>query len=53
MLKLNFPDYNIKTKIIKNKFFVFDRVRKKWLKITPEEWVRVHCVTILLKIWDI
>ena len=49
MLKLNFPDYNIKTKIIKNKFFVFDRVRKKWLKITPEEWVRVHCVNYLIE----
>ena len=49
MLKLNFPDYNIKTKIIKNKFFVFDRVRKKWFKITPEEWVRQHVVHFLLK----
>ena len=49
MLKLNFPDYNIKTKIRQNKFFVFDRVRKKWLKSTPEEWVRVHCVNYLIE----
>ena len=49
MLKLNFPDYNIKLKSRKNKLFVFDRVRKKWLKCTPEEWVRVHCVNYLIQ----
>ena len=39
MLKLNFPDYKIKLKSRKNTLFIFDRVRKKWLKCTPEEWV--------------
>ena len=49
MLKLNFPDYKIKLKSIKNTLFIFDRVRKKWLKCTPEEWVRVHCVNYLIE----
>lgn len=49
MLKLNFPDYKIKLKSRKNTLFIFDRVRKKWLKCTPEEWVRVHCVNYLIE----
>ena len=49
MLKLNFPDYKIKLKSRKNIHFVFDRIRKKWLKCTPEEWVRAHCVNHLIE----
>ncbi len=49
MLKLNFPDYKIKLKSRKNRLFIFDRVRKKWLQCTPEEWVRVHCVNYLIE----
>ena len=49
MVKLNFPDYNLKLKNRKNKPFIFDRVRKKWLICSPEEWVRVHCVNYLIE----
>ena len=32
-----------------NKSYIFDRVRKKWLMCTKEEWVRVHCVNFLIE----
>ena len=48
MEKLNFPSYKYKLKNKQNKNYIFDRVRKKWLLCTPEEWVRVHCVHYLI-----
>lgn len=47
MLKLNFPDFEIPVKLKQNKPYVFDLVRKKWLRLTPEEWVRSHCIQYL------
>ncbi|MBL6669042.1 MAG: type I restriction enzyme HsdR N-terminal domain-containing protein [Flavobacteriaceae bacterium] len=47
MLKLNFPDCDIKVKLKQNKPYVFDVVRKKWIRLTPEEWVRTHCIQFL------
>lgn len=47
MEKLNFPTY--KFNIIKSgqKLKIFDSLRKKYLVLTPEEWVRQHCVNFL------
>ena len=47
MLKLNFPDCDIKVKLKQNKPHVFDVVRKKWIRLTHEEWVRTHCIQFL------
>jgi hypothetical protein len=49
MEKLNFPSYKILLKNKENKSYIFDRVRKKWLICTPEEWVRIHCVQYLIE----
>ena len=49
MEKLNFPSYKYTLKIKENKLYIFDRVRKKWLFCSPEEWVRVHCVYYLIE----
>ena len=49
MEKLNFPNCNVLIKNKENKSFIFDRVRKKWLICTKEEWVRVHCVNFLIE----
>ena len=48
MEKLNFPDYSIRFKNKENKDFVFDIIRKKWFLLTPEEWVRQHCIHFLI-----
>ncbi|HSP40707.1 MAG TPA: type I restriction enzyme HsdR N-terminal domain-containing protein [Gillisia sp.] len=47
MQKLNFPNYSFRFKNSENKIAVFDEVRKKFIILTPEEWVRLHTVQFL------
>ncbi|PTX42331.1 type I restriction and modification enzyme subunit R-like protein [Christiangramia gaetbulicola] len=47
MQKLNFPPYSFRFKNNQNKIAVFDDLRKKFVILTPEEWVRQHCVKFL------
>jgi len=43
MEKLSLPDINARTRTGKNgKQEIFDEVRKKFVRLTPEEWVRQH-----------
>lgn len=47
---LNFNEkFEIKTRKSKDKFFIYDTIRKSWFLLTPEEWVRQHWVHFLLK----
>lgn len=48
MQKLNLPKYNFKLKNSENKVLIFDNLRKKYLVLTPEEWVRQHLVQYLI-----
>lgn len=45
--KLNFPSAHLKVKVIKDKNYIFDEARKKYVALTPEEWVRQNCLTYL------
>lgn len=47
MQKLNFPPYSFRFKNNQNKIAVFDDLRKKFVILTPEEWVRQHTVKFL------
>lgn len=49
MQKLNFPDYTFRFKNSENKMAIFDSIRKKFIILTPEEWVRQHTVCYLLQ----
>ena len=49
MQKLNFPAYSFRFKNSENKTLVFDEIRKKFVVLTPEEWVRLHVVQFLIK----
>ncbi|MBL0685866.1 type I restriction enzyme HsdR N-terminal domain-containing protein [Aquimarina mytili] len=49
MKKLNFPAYQFRFKSSENKVSIFDRIRKKFIILTPEEWVRQHIVHYLIK----
>lgn len=42
MQVLNFPSFEPKFKCNENKRFIFDFIRKKYVSLTPEEWVRQH-----------
>jgi len=47
MERLNFPEYAFKFREGERKKMIFDVVRKKYVVLTPEEWVRQHCVAYL------
>jgi len=49
MQKLNFQLYNFRFKNSENKVSIFDEIRKKFIILTPEEWVRQHVVQFLLE----
>jgi len=48
MLKLNFPNYSFRFKNNENKRLIFDPIRKKFVILTPEEWVRQHTIMYLI-----
>jgi len=47
MEKLNLPEFDIKLKQEGDKTWVFDLLRKKYVVLTPEEWVRQHFLNYL------
>ena len=49
MQKLNFPTYTFRFKNSENKVSIFDEIRKKFVILTPEEWVRQNVVRFLLE----
>ena len=48
MQLLNFPTYTFRFKNSENNVSIFDKIRKKFILLTPEEWVRQHVVEFLL-----
>lgn len=49
MQQLNFPDYSFRFKSSENKPLIFDEIRKKFVVLTPEEWVRQNTIQFLLQ----
>lgn len=47
-LNLNLPTYKYKLKKIENKPYIYDDIRKKYVSLTPEEWVRQHIIQYLV-----
>ncbi|RZV66099.1 MAG: type I restriction enzyme HsdR N-terminal domain-containing protein [Flavobacteriaceae bacterium] len=48
MQELHFPQYSFRFKNSENKLLIFDVIRKKFVVLQPEEWVRQHCIHFLL-----
>ena len=48
MIKLDFPEYDLRLKKQDGKWLIFDPVRKKFVVLTPEEWVRQHALQYLI-----
>jgi predicted type IV restriction endonuclease len=46
---LDFPEYELKIQTAEDKALVFDIVRKKFVVLTPEEWVRQHVIHHLVQ----
>ena len=49
MQKLNLPVYKFRFKSNENKKLIWDRFRKKYVVLTPEEWVRQNFATYLVE----
>ena len=49
MNQLNLPTYNPTLKKDQGKVYIFDLIRKKYVVLTPEEWVRQHFVNYLIQ----
>ena len=49
MQELNFPFYKFQFKNIENKLYIFDEIRKKFVVLQPEEWVRQNTIKYLLE----
>lgn len=48
MQKLNLPEIDAKLKKEVGKVWIFDMIRKKYVVLTPEEWVRQHFIHFLI-----
>lgn len=46
--ELNLPAFPVKVIVKNGKTFIFDPVRRKYVALTPEEWVRQHFVNYLI-----
>ena len=50
MISIQFPQPEFRIKKELDKEFIFDMLRKKWLLLTPEEWVRQNFIQYLIKV---
>lgn len=47
--QLNFPEFEFTVQERNGKLSIFDSLRKKYLIVTPEEWVRQHMIRYLIE----
>lgn len=50
MLTVQYPEPDFKFRTENGREQVFDRFRKKWVNLTPEEWVRQNFVVYLTQV---
>lgn len=48
MKQLNLPAYEYKLKKSEGKIFIYDMIRRKYVFLTPEEWVRQHFINYMI-----
>ena len=50
MIIINYPEQDFRIKKEEGKESIFDKLRKKWIILTPEEWVRQNFIKYLVGI---
>lgn len=50
MLTIAYPEPDFQFKEEDSSKYIFDRIRKKWLLLTPEEWVRQNFIRYLIDV---
>ncbi len=49
MMQLNLPPYQIRVREVNGRKQIFDVLRRKYVALTPEEWVRQHFIHYLIE----
>ena len=49
MMQLNLPPYQARVKEVNGRKQIFDILRRKYVALTPEEWVRQHFIHYLIE----
>src|ERR1035437_5843021 len=49
MLQLNLPQYSFRIKKQNEKLVIFDSQRKRYVSLTPEEWVRQNFIRFMIE----
>ncbi len=52
MLDINYPEPRFRIQKEKGRDMLFDNFRKKWILLTPEEWVRQNFIQYLLQVME-
>jgi type I site-specific restriction-modification system R (restriction) subunit len=52
MESLNLPPFDHKVKSLNGKAYIYDLIRRKYVVLTPEEWVRQHFIHLLITHYD-
>lgn len=50
MIKVDFPAPSFRIKEENGKEVIFDDLRKQWVRLTPEEWVRQNLIQYMLQV---
>lgn len=50
MTRIQYPYFNFRIKKEEEKEWIFDEIRKQWVRLTPEEWVRQNILQYLLQV---
>jgi hypothetical protein len=50
MIKIEYPSYQPKIKSQHGKEFIYDEIRKQWIILKPEEWVRQNFLQYLIQV---
>ena len=50
MIKIEYPPYQPKIKTEEGREMIFDEVRRRWVVLTPEEWVRQNFLQYLVQV---
>jgi len=49
-MQLNLPPFSFRTKSVEGRKLIFDAFRRRWVALTPEEWVRQNFVRYLAEV---
>ena len=50
MISIEYPTFDFRIKTVKEKEWIFDELRKQWVRLSPEEWVRQNMLQYLIQV---